>query len=266
MEKYGFVYIWRDKGKDRYYIGAHWGDVNDGYICSSTWMRNSYRRRPNDFRRKILSKVFNREMLFEEEHKWLMMIKDEDIGTRYYNLQKYLLHWSSDPDARKTVGEKISKRLKGVYTGENHHNFGKHASQESKQRMTESHVGQIPWNKGISSPSPMEGKTHTEESKQKIREQRALQIITEEHKQNISNTLKGRPKPPRSPEHSKAISDAKMGKPAWNKGINGYKITPHSEEHCQALSGKNPNKSHPAWNKGRKQPRKKLDQEKINQI
>jgi group I intron endonuclease len=38
----------------------------------------------------------------------------------------------------------------------------------------------------------MLGKTHSEESKQKIRKARAKQVITEEHKRNISESMKGK--------------------------------------------------------------------------
>ena len=69
MEKCGFVYIWFDKKKKRYYIGCHWGHVDDKYICSSTWMRNSYSRRKQDFKKKILSYVYtSKNDLLEIEH------------------------------------------------------------------------------------------------------------------------------------------------------------------------------------------------------
>lgn len=75
MEKYGFVYIWFDVYRKMYYIGCRWGNEKDGYICSSNRMRNAYRRRPQDFRRKIIvSNINNREQLFEEEFKWLSFI------------------------------------------------------------------------------------------------------------------------------------------------------------------------------------------------
>lgn len=114
MEKYGFVYIWRDKKHNRYYIGSHWGTEDDGYICSSRWMRKSYSRRSKDFRRKILARVYtNRKDLLIEEHKWLQLIKDHDIGTRYYNLTQHLNgHWATYPDKVKTISEKISIRTK----------------------------------------------------------------------------------------------------------------------------------------------------------
>lgn len=36
MNKYGFIYLWYDRKHKRYYIGAHWGLKNDGYI----WWNN----------------------------------------------------------------------------------------------------------------------------------------------------------------------------------------------------------------------------------
>ena len=56
-DKYGFVYLWRDKKRNMYYIGCHWGYTNDGYICSSNRMRDAFKRRRTDFNRRILEKM-----------------------------------------------------------------------------------------------------------------------------------------------------------------------------------------------------------------
>lgn len=111
MEKYGFVYIWRDRKHNRYYIGCHWGHQEDSYICSSRWMRNTYRRRPEDFRRRILAFVYTtREDLYQEEYKWLCKIKPEEMRVKYYNLcLKKFNHWTSDEEKSLTVREKLSK-------------------------------------------------------------------------------------------------------------------------------------------------------------
>lgn len=110
MEKYGFVYIWYDRKHKRFYIGSHWGYVDDGYVCSSSWMKKAYKLRPNDFKRKIISKITsNRQDLLIEEHKWLSKIKDHEIGTKYYNLTNHLNgHWSST-DSKMTIQEKLKK-------------------------------------------------------------------------------------------------------------------------------------------------------------
>lgn len=85
MEKYGFIYIWYDRKHKRYYVGRHWGTKDDGYICSSTNMRNNYVNRPSDFKRKIVSIVDSKENLVIEEQKWLNMIKLSELNNRYYN-------------------------------------------------------------------------------------------------------------------------------------------------------------------------------------
>ena len=109
-EKYGFVYIWYDKKHKRYYIGCRWGNENDGYICSSPWMKRGYKKRSNDFKRKILAKVYtNKKDLLEEEYKWLSLIKNDELGKKYYNLHNHHFgHWSTDENKRLTVGQKIS--------------------------------------------------------------------------------------------------------------------------------------------------------------
>ena len=115
MEKYGFIYIWFDRKRKMFYVGSHWGAEDDGYICSSNRMRDAYRRRPQDFRRKIISNNVSRDILLEEEYKWLSLIKDDELGNKYYNLRKHKWgHWSTDKNLRLKVGEKISQRKKGI--------------------------------------------------------------------------------------------------------------------------------------------------------
>lgn len=106
----GFIYIWYDRKHKRYYVGSHWGSEDDGYICSSTWMRNAYRQRPHDFSRRIIERIHtNKNDLHEAEHRWLQMMKTEELkGKRYYNQCNTVKnHWVRSPERVKTVGEKI---------------------------------------------------------------------------------------------------------------------------------------------------------------
>lgn len=113
MENYGFVYIWYDRKHKRFYIGSHWGTEDDGYICSSNWMRDAYRRRPDDFKRRIIEKSYNRKILLEIEHKWLSLIPSSELGKGYYNLRKHMYgHWTTDNEKMLTLPEKISKKTK----------------------------------------------------------------------------------------------------------------------------------------------------------
>ena len=114
MEKYGFVYIWYDKKRKMFYIGSHWGFEDDGYICSSNWMRKAFRRRPQDFKRRILkTNIKTRENTFNEEHRWLSFINDKHLGKKYYNLNNMKgKSWYTYDEHIKTMSEKISVSTK----------------------------------------------------------------------------------------------------------------------------------------------------------
>lgn len=112
--KYGFVYIWRDRKHNRYYIGSHWGFEVDGYICSSPWMNSSHKRRPADFKRRILSRVYtNQQDLLDKENLWLKLIRKEELGLRYFNLKNQDFgHWCADKDLAHTTKQRISIKTK----------------------------------------------------------------------------------------------------------------------------------------------------------
>ena len=71
------------------------------------------------------------------------------------------------------------------------------------------------------------GKTHTEESKQKISEALKGKPHTEEAKRKMSEALKGKPL---SEEHKRKLSEAHKGKPSGHKG------KPHTEEAKRKMS------------------------------
>ena len=114
MEKYGFVYIWFDRKHKRYYIGCHWGTEDDGYICSSPWMKRAHKRRPSDFKRRILSRIYTtRKDMFVEESKWQALIKDHELKTRYYNIRRHGdNHWTTDEQKSLTIKQKLSAAQK----------------------------------------------------------------------------------------------------------------------------------------------------------
>ncbi len=125
-EKYGFIYIWFDRKNYRFYIGSHWGIEDDGYICSSRMMRQSYNRRPEDFKRRIISRIYtNRQDLLLEEERWLKMIDPSKTtprntttesrkDVRYYNINLGSQnHWWAPEEKRLTVGQKISQSKLG---------------------------------------------------------------------------------------------------------------------------------------------------------
>lgn len=124
QDYHGFVYIWRDRKHGRFYIGSHMGATDDGYICSSTWMRNAYRRRPHDFKRRIIywHREAIRETLLIEEQRWLHMVRDDELKTRYYNR------------ARRCWGEDVEK-LRVKRQGAKNSFFGKTHTPETRAKI-----------------------------------------------------------------------------------------------------------------------------------
>ena len=200
-EKYGFVYIWYDtanskqNGPDkikRFYIGCHWGTDFDGYICSSTWMRDAYHRRPEDFKRRLLkTNITTKEETINEEYKWLSLIRPEELGKRYYNLR--------------------NKKCGNFGGGEK----GRIVTEETRRKQSEAKKGQPPWNKG---------KPHSEEHRNNLKKnEKEKQEISErmmdnkrwlgknhkqEAKDKVSAARKGKPL---SPDHCNKLSESHKG-------------------------------------------------------
>lgn len=157
----GFVYIWRDKKHNRFYIGSHWGKEDDGYVCSSSWMKKAYNRRPEDFKRRILQyEEKSRKILLEEETKWIGLIKDNEFGKRYYNLKRGKQHnWHGDEGKSLTIAEKISNTLKG-----------RKLTPESIEKRS----------------AKIRGRKHSEETIKKMRAAALGKVKSEEHRKNLS--------------------------------------------------------------------------------
>lgn len=207
-EKYGFIYIWRDRKNNRYYIGSHWGHSDDGYICSSNWMRMAHKRRPEDFKRKIISIIrTNRQDLLAEEQRWLDFIKDKELSKRYYNHRKNVLFdvWWMDPERAATVKERISRSHKGKTQSKEtrfkiskfqkgrHRSketrgkiretlLGRPRSEDTRRKISEAQKGRPAWNKG---------KTSSRETRHKIKEARLRQVISEETRRKLSKIHRG---------------------------------------------------------------------------
>lgn len=232
-EKYGFVYIWYDRKHKRYYVGCHWGHEDDGYICSSSWMMKAYKRRPQDFTRRILkSDIRSKVDMYLEEGRYLGMIKKEEIkpineSPRYYNLKINTDNlWHQYDEKVKTVGEKISAAKKGNSTGP--------CSEETKRKISKSNSGKVRTPEHIENlskslkgrVSPNKGKKMSEEQKERLRQVNLGKKQSEETKRKISEAGRGRIV---SEETRKKLSKSNKG----NKGRAGQKL---SEEHKKKIS------------------------------
>lgn len=212
MEKTGFIYLWFDHKHKRFYLGSHLGTEDDGYICSSKWMKQSYKRRPDDFKRRILRKNIKKSILKEEESKWLNLIKNEELGKKYYNLSKIMNGngWEKDKPRSEKTKTKISKSLKSRYEKDySPWNKGKTDvySEETKKRISINvkkalnslpkcdqekmeasyfKIGQTPWNKGNSDHSKNIWKNNPNSGTSK----KYLIIFSDGRKEEIINLAK----------------------------------------------------------------------------
>lgn len=186
MEKEGFIYLWFDKKRRMYYLGCHWGTIDDRYVCSSKWMRDAYRYRPEDFNRRIVKRGIKRESLLEEEYRLLLMIKETELSKRYYNLSKnHFGHWAIDEQSNKTVREKLSEATKKL-----------HQDPIYKQKFLEGRKKLPP---------------RTEEAIRKTALANTGKKRTDETKQKISAANSGKVKGPLSLETKLKLGDALSG-------------------------------------------------------
>lgn len=213
MEKYGFIYVWFDKKHNRFYIGSHWGTEDDGYICSSSWMKQAYKHRPLDFKRRILeTNIPDRKQTVDVENYWLKMINEDQLGKRYYNLRKHDFgHWSMDKDLSEKARQIMSKPRKNTNNMK-----GIPKSEEHKQKLREANVNQF------KDPSQKELR------RQKIAEQRANTDFSEKQRNSVIG---------RTPwnKGKKATSES-IEKMKKSKSKNPWK---HTEETKQKLREKN---------------------------
>ena len=91
------------------------------------------------------------------------------------------------------VYEKISQALKG-----------RPLSAEARLHQSEAQKRRF-----LKENSPTKGKKLSDETRAKIRKARKDQIITQEHRRNISKALSGKKKPPRTVEHRRRLSEAR---------------------------------------------------------
>lgn len=233
MEKEGFVYIWFDRKHKRYYIGCHWGTIDDGYICSSAWMRQGYKHRPHDFKRKVLKRGITKTKLHEEEYYWLKQIKEDELGKRYYNLHNHHFgHWHTVESSRQTVREKLSEASKKLHQDLVY----KEKYLEGRKKIPQQTPEQIAKRSASNT-----GKKRTEETKRKISESNKGKVmgpLSDDHRRKVSESLKGDKNPFYGKQHDPELkkrmnektSSTMKGRPPnnakwikgtfwWNNGI-----------------------------------------------
>lgn len=136
----------------------------------------------------------------------------QDNRDKQSNTQKKL--WTDERRLERSI----------LLSGENAPMYGKHHTEETKRKISESRVKYIEDHPDCTSGenNSMYGKHHTEESKRKMRES-LKSYWTDEKRLEHSILLSGENNPNYgkhlSEETKRKISDAQKGRIAWNKGV-----------------------------------------------
>lgn len=161
-EYYGYVYIWRDSKRNKYCVGSHYGTIEDSYITSTGWMKAAYNKRPQDFKMRVLEYLIDddKKLLLNIEQKYLDMIKEEELGEKYYNLRRHAWGGSNVGECRTKGGWKhtpeAKQKMSKARKGKTAHNKGVPMSEEQKTKMSISMKGRKAWNKGKKNPQAAE--------------------------------------------------------------------------------------------------------------
>ena len=225
-EKYGFVYIWYDKKRSMFYIGSHWGSEDDGYICSSNRMRNAYRRRPKDFKRRLIEKTEDRSKLLTLEENWLKMA--EKNKNKHYNVCFTTKSpWWENEDTRLSVGQKISKKNK-ANPNFGKWNCGRTLSEETKKKISKSTSIAMKEHYKENPRTPETCKKISENNKRLQREKK-IGMHGKKHKPETIEKMKQN-NAMKNPIHVNKIIEAKKGIKYLNKNGKRKMAVPNTEK------------------------------------
>lgn len=172
----GFVYKWTNIKNNKWYVGSHCGDINDGYTASGTAIKRAFKKYGLD--------VFSREILYtgenyKEKEEEILLEMNAANDPLSYNLKNTAIGgdvWvgRKDTEEYKEYIKKLSQ------PGEKNGMFGKNHSDEIKELISKINRGKKSWNAGIKGYMSEEhamafsrkGFKHSEETKKKMSEGR----------------------------------------------------------------------------------------------
>jgi group I intron endonuclease len=169
MKPFGFIYKTTCICNGKIYIGQSTKWNNGSYLGSGVMLIKAIKVYGREqFKRKLLKICFTQKQLDAWE---LIFIKKYDSTNKKkgYNILKGTANnfGSINPTHLPEVIEKINKKKKGKWSGENSYYWGKKLSEETKKKISDNKKKTM---KG--SGNPMYGRKHTEETKEKLRQKR----------------------------------------------------------------------------------------------
>lgn len=176
-----FVYTWTDMKTNKLYVGWHKGSIDDGYICSSKVMLEEYKKRPYDFKRKIVATGYAKDMISLES----AILKSENaaLNEKYYNMHNgnglYRLGSHSEETKKKISKSKIGTKRPDL-------------SEKNKTNLNPAKLGLCGRNMQTEN-NPMFNKKHSEDSKIKMSQNRkgkGTQPKSEETRRKMAESMR----------------------------------------------------------------------------
>lgn len=156
---YGYIYITTNNINGKRYIGQKKINRNwKNYLGSGLLLQKAFKKyRKENFTKVIIDFAYTKEELDIKEVQYIEFF-DAVNSDDYYNLQ----NGGNSCSPTEETKEKIRQSHIGLLAGEKHPFYGKHHTEESKQKISKNR-------KGI---SPNIGRKATEEQKQKLKKSR----------------------------------------------------------------------------------------------
>lgn len=207
MIRFGYIYKTTNLINGKLYIGQHRYSkrgIDKSYIGSGKLLRKAIEKYGiENFKCEIIDEAKTKEELDNKEIKWIEYYRNQE--TELYNIVKG--GTGGDTNGGKTFSKEWRDRISKA-------NIGRKATEETKKKLSISHLGQKAWNKGI---------PQSEEQKQKISKANKGKASwckgikwTKEQKQEMAEIKKQQYKD--NPELIEKLRQAHLGQKSWCKG------------------------------------------------
>lgn len=180
-----YIYCITNKINNKTYIGQRKCPENklpeiDRYMGSGLLLLNAYKKYGKEnFSKIILAIAETKENINVLEKVFIALYRE--MGNAEYNI--------ADGGDGGNLGEEVNKKLRG----ENNHFYGKHHSEETKDKNRKCHLGKFPSESTRKRMSESQkGRKHGEETKRKMSLAHKGHELSEETKRKISEICKGR--------------------------------------------------------------------------
>lgn len=243
---YGYIYKTVNLINGKIYIGQKRSNVflHNKYLGSGVILKKAISKYGvENFKVELLEECETFDSLNEREIYWIDFYnsRSREIGYNVAkggsNLNEYIRKKLSisgikriPPMLGKHHSEKSKKKMSNSMKGKNGYWKGKHIPEEMKQNMSKSMKGRTAWNKGI----PM-----SEEQKQKLRGRKVIyntktgrhpfygKKFSEEHKRHMSESKQYLSDPTLNPMYGKkGLDNPNFGKKSINNGFINKRVKP----------------------------------------